>query len=245
MAVITTIRSAFGFLTRLPVGPWPLQNDLNGISAWLPLVGLVVGGLAGILTWAATLLFPPLVCGVIGCACWVAVTGGLHLDGLADCCDGLLGSASRERRLEIMKDPHLGAFGVIGLFFALMLKAAALGLMPPSSGLSIVLAATLGRWLLLPVSRLPQARPGGMGADFAAGLQTGSIFFAAILPIGLAFLLGMQGWMAVLAALIAAAAVLGLAWKRIGGVTGDVLGALVEVTETAVLLVFTISCRAL
>ena len=56
MAVITTIRSAFGFLTRLPVGPWPLQNDLNGISAWLPLVGLVVGGLAGGLTWAATLL---------------------------------------------------------------------------------------------------------------------------------------------------------------------------------------------
>lgn len=59
MAVITTIRSAFGFLTRLPVGPWPLQNDLNGISAWLPLVGLVVGGLAGGLTWTATLLFPP------------------------------------------------------------------------------------------------------------------------------------------------------------------------------------------
>ncbi|HOD09033.1 MAG TPA: adenosylcobinamide-GDP ribazoletransferase, partial [Myxococcota bacterium] len=83
--------------------------------------------------------------------------------------------------------------------------------------------------------------PGGMGADFAAGLQTGSIFFAAILPIVLAFLLGMQGLAAVLAALIAAAAVLGLAWKRIGGVTGDVLGALVEVTETAVLLVFTIS----
>lgn len=66
MAVITTIRSAFGFLTRLPVGPWPLQNDLNGISAWLPLVGLVVGGLAGGLTWTATLLFSPLVCGVIG-----------------------------------------------------------------------------------------------------------------------------------------------------------------------------------
>ncbi|WP_295925425.1 adenosylcobinamide-GDP ribazoletransferase [uncultured Akkermansia sp.] len=59
MAVITTIRSAFGFLTRLPVGPWPLQNDLNGISAWLPLVGLAVGGLAGGLTWAAPPLLPP------------------------------------------------------------------------------------------------------------------------------------------------------------------------------------------
>ena len=76
MAVITTIRSAFGFLTRLPVGPWPLQNDLNGISAWLPLVGLVVGGLAGGLTWAATLLFPSLVCGVIGWARRGGLTGG-------------------------------------------------------------------------------------------------------------------------------------------------------------------------
>ena len=111
MAVITTIRSAFGFLTRLPVGPWPLQNDLNGISAWLPLVGLVVGGLAGGLTWAATLLFPSLVCGVIGCACWVAITGGLHLDGVADCGDGLPVEVPRERRLEIMKDSRLGTFG--------------------------------------------------------------------------------------------------------------------------------------
>ena len=126
MAVITTIRSAFGFLTRLPVGPWPLQNDLNGISAWLPLVGLVVGGLAGGLTWTATLLFPPLVCGVIGCACWVVVTGGLHLDGVADCGDGLPIEVSRERRLEIMKDSRLGTFGGTALFFNLAFKGAAL-----------------------------------------------------------------------------------------------------------------------
>ena len=124
MAVITTIRSAFGFLTRLPVGPWPLQNDLNGISAWLPLVGLVVGGLAGGLTWAATLLFPSLVCGVIGCACWVAITGGLHLDGVADCGDGLPVEVPRERRLEIMKDSRLGTFGGTALFFNLAFKAA-------------------------------------------------------------------------------------------------------------------------
>lgn len=138
MAVITTIRSAFGFLTRLPVGPWPLQNDLNGISAWLPLVGLVVGGLAGGLTWAATLLFPPLVCGVIGCACWVAITGGLHLDGVADCGDGLPVEVPRERRLEIMKDSRLGTFGGTALFFNLAFKGAALAAL-----------AAFGSWELL------------------------------------------------------------------------------------------------
>ena len=138
MAVITTIRSAFGFLTRLPVGPWPLQNDLNGISAWLPLVGLVVGGLAGGLTWAATLLFPSLVCGVIGCACWVAITGGLHLDGVADCGDGLPVEVPRERRLEIMKDSRLGTFGGTALFFNLAFKGAALAAL-----------AACGSWELL------------------------------------------------------------------------------------------------
>ena len=107
MTVITAIRSAFGFLTRLPVGPWPLQNNLNGISAWLPLVGIVVGGLVGGLTFLSSLLFSPLLCGVIGCACWVAVTGGLHLDGVADCGDGLPVEVTRERRLEIMKDLSL------------------------------------------------------------------------------------------------------------------------------------------
>ncbi|MFR1412591.1 MAG: adenosylcobinamide-GDP ribazoletransferase [Akkermansia sp.] len=86
MAVITTIRSAFGFLTRLPVGPWPLQNDLNGISAWLPLVGW--WGACGWPDLDGNPALPPWSA-VIGCACWVAVTGGLHLDGVADCGDGL------------------------------------------------------------------------------------------------------------------------------------------------------------
>lgn len=235
------LRTAFGLLTTLPVGvPEPWQpGDSGRASVWVPLVGMVIGGLTWLCWLALGKYVPPPVASLGTLLVWVGLTGGLHLDGLADCCDGLLGSAARERRLEIMKDPHLGAFGVVGLFFTLALKAAALGLLATSSGLSIILAATLSRWLILPASLLPQARPGGMGADFAAGLQPGSIFFAAIIPIGLAFLLGMQGWMAVLAALIAAAAVLGLAWKRIGGLTGDVLGALVEATETATLLVFT------
>jgi len=241
------LRTAFGLLTTLPVGisePWQ-PGDSGRAAFWYPVVGLAVGGLVWLAWLGLNLIFPALVAAVLTLAVWVGLTGGLHLDGLADCCDGLTGSASRERRLEIMKDPHLGAFGVIGLFFVLTLKATALSLLVPSSGLSIVLAATLGRWLLLPAGLLPQARPGGMGADFADGLTPGAIFITAILPTGLAFLLGMQGWMAVLAALFAAAAVLGLAYRRIGGVTGDVFGMLVEVTETAVLLVFTISCRAL
>ena len=168
----------------------------------------------------------------------LVITGGLHLDGLADCCDGLLGSAMPERRLEIMKDPHLGAFGGIGLILTLLVKAVTLSFLPSSSGWGIILAATISRWFILPASLLPLANPDGMGADFVSGFRRGAIFVTAILPLGVAFLLGLPGLFAVLAALAAAVAVLGLAWNRIQGVTGDVFGMLVEVTEVVVLLSF-------
>lgn len=239
------LRTAFGLLTTLPFGMpenW-LPGDSGRAGIWYPLVGIVVGGLTWLSFLALTPYFPPLVVGVLTVLTWVSLTGGLHLDGLADCCDGLLSSNTPSRRLEIMKDPHLGTFGGIGLLLLLLAKVTALSLLTPSSGLSIILAATISRWFILPASLLPLANPGGMGADFVAGFRRSAIFITAILPMGLAFLLGMQGLFALLAALIAAAAVLGLACKRIHGVTGDVFGMLVEVTETAVLLSFTFGVK--
>lgn len=239
------LRTAFGLLTTLPFGmpeDW-LPGDSGRAGIWYPLVGIVIGGLIWLSWRALTLCFPPLIVGVLTLLVWVVLTGGLHLDGLADCCDGLFASTTAERRLEIMKDPHLGTFGCVGLLLVLMLKAAALSLLAPSAGLGIVLAATISRWFILPAGLLPLARPGGMGADFSLGLRRSAFFTTAILPFGLAFLLGTQGFLAVLAALMAAAAVLGLAYVRINGVTGDVFGMLVEVTETSVLLSFTLGVK--
>jgi adenosylcobinamide-GDP ribazoletransferase len=239
------LRTAFGLLTTLPFGmPANWQpGDSGRAGIWYPLVGVIIGGL----TWMAWLVlamyFPPLIVGVLTLLVWVALTGGLHLDGLADCCDGLFVSTTPDRRLEIMKDPHLGTFGGIGLTLVLLSKAAALSLLAPSYGLGIILAATISRWFLLPASLLPLPNPSGMGADFASGLRHSAIFTTAILPLGLAFLLGLQGGVAILAAVIAAAAVLGLAYIRINGVTGDVFGMLVEVTETSILLSFTLGVK--
>src|SRR5689334_15724319 len=107
-----SLRVAFSLMTTLPIripNDWS-AGDSGRASVWYPFVGLVIG----VFTWAAwkgaMLVFPPLIAGVITLVIWVALTGGLHLDGLADCCDGLLASTSVERRLEIMKDPHIGAF---------------------------------------------------------------------------------------------------------------------------------------
>src|SRR6266498_1937436 len=143
-----SLRIAFGLMTTLPVklpDNWS-AGDSGRASVWYPFVGLVIGALTWLAWRGAMFAFPPLVAGVITLVIWVALTGGLHLDGLADCCDGLFASASAERRLEIMKDPRVGAFGVIGLILVLFLKAAALASLTSASSFAILLAASLARW---------------------------------------------------------------------------------------------------
>jgi adenosylcobinamide-GDP ribazoletransferase len=224
---------------RLP-DDWS-AGDSGRAAVWYPLVGAVLGALTW-LVWKGSLsLFPPLIAGILALIVWVGLTGGLHLDGLADCCDGLFASVTRERRLEIMKDPHVGAFGVIGLILVLLLKAAALVSLVSTSGFAILLAASLARWCILPAGLLPRARPSGMGADFASGFRRSFLFWGAILPLGIAILLGWRGVLAVLAGVGATALVLWFAKSRLGGVTGDVFGMIVEVVETVVLLVFLVS----
>jgi adenosylcobinamide-GDP ribazoletransferase len=235
-----TLLIAFGLMTTIPFklpDDWSV-GDSGRASVWYPLVGLIIGAVTWLVWKGAMLLFPSFVAGIIALVAWVALTGGLHLDGLADCCDGLLASSSVERRLEIMKDPHLGAFGVTGLILALLLKSATIAALTPATGFGILLAGSLARWCILPAGLFPLARPGGMGADFASGFRRSFVYIGAILPFGLAMILGTRGIISLLAGLAAAALVLWLAKSRIGGVTGDVFGMVVEVVETAVLLAF-------
>jgi adenosylcobinamide-GDP ribazoletransferase len=236
------LRIAFGLMTTLPFKPsddW-VAGDSGRAAVWYPLVGSVIGALTWLAWTAASFVFSPLMAGVVTLAVWVLLTGGLHLDGLADCCDGLFASVMPDRRLEIMKDPHVGAFGVIGLILILFFKAAALASLTPISSFGILLAASLARWCILPAGLLPLARPSGMGSDFAAGLQRSFIILAVLIPLVLAILLGLRGVLASIAGLGAAASVLWLAKSRIGGVTGDVFGMIVEIVETVVLLAFSI-----
>lgn len=229
---------AFSLLTTLPV-PAPQKwspGDSGRAAGWYPLAGLVIGLLVAGVHRLSGLVFPPLVTGALTLLAWVALTGGLHLDGLADCADGLLYPGTPEKRLEIMKDPRLGAFGGIGLGLALLLKFAALASLPPAALPALPLAASLARWCILPAGLLPLAKPGGMGADFAAGLRKDSLFWGGLLPLGLALLPGWRGWLAAALGLLTALGVLTLAKKRLGGLTGDVFGPLIEVVEIVGLL---------
>lgn len=231
---------ALNLLTIIPVRlkTTPQPGDSGRAAIWFPWIGLIVGGCVAFTKLGLDLVLPPLVSAGVCLAVWVGLTGALHLDGFADCCDGLLHPSNPQRRLEIMQDPRVGSFGVTGLVLLLLIKIAALAALPssPAGLLSILLAAVTGRWLVLLAGLQPVARPGGMGADFALGITRRTTLAGAILPAALATLGGATGWLAVGLAVCAGLGLLALARTRIGGVTGDVFGATVELAEMVILL---------
>lgn len=234
--------TALGFLTILPAPTTPFDPArFARAGRWYPLIGLLIGGILLVTHWGLGELFPPLLTATLVVTVWVALTGGLHLDGLADCCDGLLAPVAPTRRLEIMRDSRSGAFAVVGVALFLLLKVTAVAaLVMPISAL--LLAPMLARWTLLLAARQSSARADGMGAGFAAGLTPSVFIIASLTVLLIATPLMLRGdWrvpVAIVAAHIAAFAAIRFANQRLGGVTGDIYGLVVELSELAVLLVY-------
>lgn len=243
------IAVAIGFLTILPVPTIEFEPGLLGRSGrWFPLVGLLLGGLLVVGYLLFSMLFPPLLTAALLTTSWVILTGGLHLDGVADSCDGLFAPVSPERRREIMRDPRSGAFAVIGISLMLLLKwnalahllSAQLTMLP-----ALIVAPVWSRWLLLWIARQPAARSGGLGAEFSNHLTRRVVVMALILPIlVLGIYLQAQMLLAVLLACFAATLIARSARTRLGGVTGDVYGLTVELCELVILLVCAATVRS-
>ena len=232
--------AAFAFLTRLPVWRGPLRDvDLGRSVAFFPVVGLVLGlALTGLCAALAGNVAPWVV-GVLLATLLAALTGGLHLDGFADVFDALGGGrGDRARMLEIMRDSRIGAHGAAALTLLLIAKVAALAQAAERRDLVALLAfPTVARWLAaLLVVGFPYVRAEGLGRAFSgeagrrqAGMAT------AIAVVAMAVL----GPPLLLPALGTAAAVLGFAlWlhRRLGGMTGDVYGAAIELGEVTMLI---------
>jgi adenosylcobinamide-GDP ribazoletransferase len=232
---------ALRFLTVIPVpgrestGP----SALGRAAWWFPVVGLMLGSALAVAALAADALFPPLVAAALLVTGWKVVTGGIHLDGLADSLDGLAGRDAA-RRLAIMRDSRIGVFGAAGLVLLCLLAVTALASLSTSVRLRVlVLAPGIGRVApLLAGAWLAPATPGqGLGAAFAAGLSRWAGPAHVVAGVALAgWLLGI--WGAAIAALAWSVALLaaGFVARRLGGLTGDVLGAVVEVAELGTLL---------
>lgn len=236
-----TLLVAIGFLTTLPV-PWLTGRSLDpaafGRSArWFPVVGLLLGGLVAAGDAAWRWLLPPGLAGALTLALAALLTGGLHWDGLMDACDGLFGRHERVERLAIMRDSRVGAFGVLGAGLALLAEWSALAELPAfDRPLWLALAFTLSRWTMVVLMvAFPYARPSGLGAAFR-GAGRADLLWATLVAVALAAALtGVAGLVATAGVLVLALALAGLAARRLGGLTGDIYGAVGIVGEIAVL----------
>ncbi|MDP3416171.1 adenosylcobinamide-GDP ribazoletransferase [Falsiroseomonas sp.] len=236
---------ALQFLTCLPVflKAAPNPADWGRSALAYPLVGLFIGlllaGLQRLVGHADPLLQAALLT-----ATWALITGGLHLDGLADSADAWVGGhGDRERTLAIMKDPRSGPAAVSTLVLVLLLKFVALaGLVKAGAWPVLLLAPVLGRSALVALLlSTPYVRPGGMGSAISAHLPRAAAVLALLLVAAAGLLAGKAG---ALALAVAAAAWLVLRWmmmRRLNGMTGDTLGAAVELTEVAVLVALALS----
>ncbi|WP_111431499.1 adenosylcobinamide-GDP ribazoletransferase [Rhodobacteraceae bacterium DSL-40] len=231
---------AVQFLTRLPVRSTRLYSParLAATPRWHPAVGLIVGAITGLVFVAAAHVFPPALAALLSTAAGLMTTGCFHEDGFADACDGLGGGATRERALEIMRDSRLGTYGAAGLGLMLGGKILALAALPVGLVPWVLLAAhaasRASSVLVMATSRYQ--RDHGTGKPVADGITGGSLAVALATGIaGLALLIPAAGLLPTLGA--AAGLALGHLLmrsrfeRRLGGYTGDCLGAVQQASE--------------
>lgn len=237
------MRRALSFLTLFGRASTPDETTM----AWFPLVGALLGLATGALWWLFAKAWPPLTAAALVVLADLVLTGGLHFDGLADAGDGLIAPMSKERRLEAMADPAIGAFGALSVAAVLLLRLGALADLRPAP---LVLG---GLWcasrtsMVVIAETLPYARATGivqrfLGTSTRSARQRGVVLGASALGYLLAAALvalgrGTRGLWALVAELAAMGAVAAFARRRVGGFTGDVLGAAGVVGETVGLLI--------
>jgi adenosylcobinamide-GDP ribazoletransferase len=233
--------TAFQFLTTFPaiIRRSFTAGEMGRSVGFFPLVGLALGGIFYGLASGLQVVFPSPVVAVFLLTAWLLLTRALHFDGFLDSCDGLFGGFTPERRMEIMRDSRVGAFGVAGGGLLLLAKYTAIVSLPQLSGL--VLAPVFGRWVLsMAIFAFPYAREKGLGRDMKDNVRWPQVTLASMITLLAGWLLA--GWLGLLAFVLAGIVLwLGAAFilRRIPGLTGDSYGALCELTELAVLLLFT------
>lgn len=253
LGLLHDLAACLRFFSRLPVPALPGEPsahalpDFRKVARMLPMAGLVLALPAALVLLAAWKLgLGAFVAAALALAMLAAVTGALHEDGLADVADGFGGGGTRERRLEIMRDSRIGAYGGLALVLALALRLGALATMLERIGdetaLAFLLAAALSRCAaMLPMVLLAPARRDGAAASVGrpSGISLAIAAGSCLILAGIAAGLGLPAagvLLAVLLAPTAALALTALAQRRIGGHTGDVIGACQQVAEIAALI---------
>ncbi|MGL4743314.1 MAG: adenosylcobinamide-GDP ribazoletransferase [Dermatophilaceae bacterium] len=235
-------------LTRMPLRgvPWSEEAQARSVR-WFPLVGVLIGGVTGGVLWSAALVWPAVVAAVLSTAAGVLFTGAFHEDGLADTADALGAGADRARALEIMRDSRLGSYGAVALLLVLTLKVGVLTELLSASSAPVVVAALVAGHALsrasmvVVVATSTYVRDRGAGTAVAQGIGRAPLAVTLIGgALAVAPLAVVAGPLAVSAALVGAAAghlaARLIFERRLGGYTGDCLGAVQQLSEVTMLL---------
>lgn len=236
---------AIQFLTIIPLKiKEASEQSLAKATAYFPLVGLLIGlALSEINLGLFILNFPSLTASIILIVSLIGLTGGMHLDGLSDSADAFLSGKPKEEMLSIMRDPHIGVMGVLSIICIILLKISLLDSVPIAAKASaLLLMCVLSRWsAVLAMFAFPYARQNGKAGIFIRGMSL-KIFLAALVSV---FIFSLLIWQ--FKGLIALTIVSGCVYlagrftsRKIGGITGDTLGATIELTEVFTLLIFCI-----
>ena len=238
-------RIALQFLTIIPL-PFDTRcqkEDLGRATACFPLVGLTIGGLLVALNWLMEPWLNRSLTAALLITALAAVTGALHLDGLADVCDGLAARGSRERFLAIMKDSHVGAVGAVGLVLGLLLKWQALLAVPAGiTWQALLLFPTLGRCAqVLALGGAHHARQDGLGATIIQGMSARHLLTALCITVAACLaLLPFKGMIALTAVFAVTLVIKDYFRNRLGGLTGDIIGCISEIAEILALIVLSV-----
>jgi len=202
-------------------------------------VGIIIGLILAGLNWLLGLLLPSIVVNALLIVSLVVLSGGLHLDGFVDTCDGIAGHKTVEERWRVMHDSRAGAFGIVGVFLLLLVKYVSLNSVPePLLMSTLVLMPIVSRWAMVySIFAYPYARPSGLGKMFKQGASwqrfTAATLIALAVAVILARLAGLVIMLSIWVIVIAMAAYLK---RKFSGLTGDTYGAINEVTEVCVLI---------
>ncbi|KAF0134970.1 MAG: cobalamin 5''-phosphate synthase/cobalamin synthase [Candidatus Saganbacteria bacterium] len=232
--------TAIQFLTRIPVPGQVGNGKMSRSMPYFPAVGLLIGGILVIINLTLSPFFPRLLVDVLLLITLILVTGAFHLDGFADTIDGFYAGRSKEEALKIMRDARIGAMAVIGLICLLGLKLALLYEIPEMfKSISLLVMPVIGRWMMAlsgAVSAYARSS-GGLGEAFTNRVGLKDFIYASFLPVVLILgLLQIRGIILIFLAVIFTLCLTAYIKKKIGGMTGDTLGAVNEIVEVMVLL---------
>ncbi len=231
--------AALQFLTTIPIKLGFSTEQIGRSTVYFPIVGIIVGAILVALNYIFGLILPPSLVNVLLVAAMVLLSGGLHLDGLVDTCDGIAGNGTPEERWKVMHDSRAGGFGIIGAALLLLIKFVSLNNVPQSlMMLTLLTAPIISRWAMVyAIFSYPYARPSGLGKAFKQATDKWKFILTTLITIAISALLFKLAGLVIL--FIAWLFIMVIAFylkQKFGGLTGDTYGAINEITEVGVFI---------